>query len=305
MYNPIKSALHHWWPRSLSKFWAGTDGKTYQRSWNGELAHAPPAKFGAIKNAHNIKLGRTPSPWDESFEKAFGYADTQFPTVIKWLQELKTSTEATDTPFLGRLEAHSASEKMLNDLSICLASLIVRGPAFRNSIRSTTEYYRKKFGMINYEAEDSLIGLNMKHCQDLFSKAITARGKFVALISPETEIIFGDGFLHNFSSPANAPNSPLCLVPLTPSICVLFVHPLGYRSDPRLMTMNLTPREAKFLNDTVQIYSRDFIFYRKAPPTIIEEFSRREFRQYEFHKHPWLDELIETIATFYIGKSLD
>ena len=75
---PLKSALHHWWPQSLSKFWAHTDGRVTQLSWDGKEVRSSPSNFGAIKNAHHIKFGDD-NPWNSTFEHIFDAADSQFP----------------------------------------------------------------------------------------------------------------------------------------------------------------------------------------------------------------------------------
>jgi hypothetical protein len=50
---------HHWWPKSLSQFWAGTDGHVRQVTPDGKIVRSLPPSFGGIKNAHHIKLGNT------------------------------------------------------------------------------------------------------------------------------------------------------------------------------------------------------------------------------------------------------
>lgn len=60
--------------------------------------------------------------------------------------------------------------------------------------------------------------------------------------------------------------------------------------------MRLMPEEVQFLNETVQVYSRNFVYFRRDRPTLIDEFSRRMFLEYPLHRHPWLDRLLEVIA---------
>jgi hypothetical protein len=204
-----------------------------------------------------------------------------------------------DEAFEQRLEAQQAPAEMVDDLITCLISLIVRSPRFRNSVRSRVEQIRSDMGLVDAEAEDGLIGINMRDCQRRFSRALGGRGKFAVLYTDSREFIFGDGFLHNFSSTTHIPMSPRWLVPLTPTICLLYARPLSYRTEPRLMTMQLTPDEVRFVNCTVQVYSRDYIFFRSQQPEIIADFSRQEFRQYPHHRHDGLDAVISAMTDTY------
>jgi hypothetical protein len=293
---PLRSALHHWWPRSLSRLWADAEGLTYQLSWNRKLARAAPAAFGAIRNAHLIKYDDSSTNWDETFEPAFDAADGLFPKVVESLLNLDTTNNTPGDAFCARLKPQEAPTELLDDLTECITSLIVRSPAFRYSVRSTVDKIRAEVGFDDLDCADSLVGMNMRHCQRLFSRAMTRQGKFVVLDSGAREFIFGDGFLHNFSSTTNSPLIPRCLVPLTPSMSVLYSRPLSYRSDPKLMTLQLLPDEVDFLNDTIQIYSRDFIFFRTERPALIAQFTQRKFLQYRHHKQPWLDGLIDAAS---------
>jgi len=73
---------------------------------------------------------------------------------------------------------------------------------------------------------------------------------------------------------------------------------LKCRREPRLVTMRLLPKEVRFLNDTVQVYARDYLFFRSERPEINSDFSRHEHRQYERHHSVWLDSLIDAVTQF-------
>lgn len=298
MPTPIKSELHHWWPRGLSQFWANAKGGTNRLAWNGKVVCSRPANFGAINNGHHIRLGKTPTNWDTSFEGIYGAADSRFPQVIAWLEGLKpTPLPGPAAPFADRLDPHDPEEAVLDGLAECLSSLIVRGPAFRNSIRSTVNHYRGSGPLGEIEDDDVLISMNMKGSHQLFTNAIRRAGKYVVLYSESTELIFGDGFFHNFTYSAAAPLAPKCLIPLTPNIAVLYTRPTQYTTFPRAYLMPIDGEEVQFLNQTVQVYSKDYLFFRNQQPEITPEFSKHEFRQYDFHAHPWIDNLIQTVAT--------
>ena len=298
----LKTELHHWWPRNLSRFWAGDDGCTTQFSHDGEIVRAPPANFGAITNAHHIKF-QDDNPWNTSFESTFGKADRQFGDLAEWLMKRETKQAGPRAVFHDRLLAQTLPPKRRRQLSECLASLIVRSPGSRNNIRMTVEYYRQRFGMKNFQADKSIIAANMRSCYDVFVRVIDAAGKFLVLITDAQEFICGDGFLHNFPSSGDRPLNPRCVVPLLPTITVLFVSPLIFRTHPELMTLRLGKEEVVFFNNIVQIYSRDHIFYRNDKPKIIDQFGEREFFQFEYHQEEWLDGLIEAAVTFGPGLS--
>jgi hypothetical protein len=67
-HKPLKTELHHWWPRTLAEHWAASDGMVSVIRPNGNVHRAPPGAFGAITNAHHIKIG---GPWDSTFEPIF------------------------------------------------------------------------------------------------------------------------------------------------------------------------------------------------------------------------------------------
>src|ERR1700730_2059175 len=82
---PLKSELHHWWPRGLSRLWQESDGKVTRLSWDGSELRAPPKQFGAITNAHHMDVG---GPWSTSIEPMFGDADSALPGLVTKLESL-------------------------------------------------------------------------------------------------------------------------------------------------------------------------------------------------------------------------
>ncbi len=301
MSRKIKPELHHWWPRGLSKFWGNADGFAHRIDSDGDLLRSLPKAFGAIRDAHTIRLGGDKdSPWDQSFESDFDKADNDFPALARWLNGLRSPHAAEDVDFAKRLSPLIVTDQQTDTVGECLASLIVRSPGFRATVRRTTEYYRARMGMSEPAADKNLIGLNVRSAQRLIAPAMK-RGKFVVLLAGEREFIFGDGFLHNISSTGNPPHNPRCLVPITPEAAIFYTRPMQYRTYPKAFVINLTPQEVAFINDTVQIYSERFLFFRDIHPVVSEEFKRGQHRQYEYHKHPWLDALEDVMANANFG----
>ena len=284
----LKSAQHHWWPQTLSKYWADDAGGVHRLSPDGTVIRSQPKRFGTVKNAHHIKLGtpESPSPWDETFEPKFGMADGAIRGLVSWLESLADTLLPTSLPLDKRIAPAVATNDQFATCVECLISLVVRSPRFRASIRRTTEHYRQCFGMKDYEAEDSLIGLNQRDCQNLFVRRLAGRGKIAVLVSNGTEFIFGDGFFHNFTSSSDTPTHPRIVVPLTPTISMFYAKPLSYFSEPRVATISLINNEVKFLNNTSQIYSKNELFYRSDKPELLDEFKGVEYLEYENNSHP-------------------
>lgn len=67
--------LHHWWPKGLSKYWADQDGLVSQLRYCGKLHRSTPKTFGAMTNAHAIKLE---GPWNWPTEPIVNFSRHQF-----------------------------------------------------------------------------------------------------------------------------------------------------------------------------------------------------------------------------------
>ena len=294
---PLKSELHHWWPQSLSRYWADGDGVIHQLFASGRVVEQTnPRKFGAIRNAHHIKFGDAPSPWEFSFEGEFGAADSAFRGVIAWIENLERLSIGESATLSDRFLAQEVGWDALNELLHCLLSLVVRSPRFRNQMGLTIEHYRESAGFPTPSSKERLININLRQAFDIFVKDTPSRGKFLILFSDEREFVFGDGFYNNYKSPANAPNNPRILVPLTPNACVLYARPHSYFADPPLVTLNLLPKEADLINETVLVHSCDFVFFRSQQPDLVEEFTRGEFLQYEWDEHPAIRDMISAFT---------
>ena len=157
---------------------------------------------------------------------------------------------------------------------------------------------RRQFGIVDYEADKSLIAANMRGNHPAFAQHIDSGGKFVALVSDGLEFIWGDGFLHNFPPTPGGIANARCVVPVLPTVTILYARPLRYRSQPELVTMRLSDDEVRCLNEIVQVYSRQHIFFRSDRPKIIEHFARGEHLMFQYHKHDALEYLIDAAASF-------
>lgn len=262
----FKSALHHWWPQSVSKRWLNDEGVVYHLFWDDRcIAQTNPKQFGAIKDAHLIKHAIYPSDLDESFEEIFDTADRAFPKILEWLTNFYNIN-----PGLRDREVEE-----LDILLECLLSLVVRSPRFRNQIKVNIEKITGR------KTDEKLIKMNQRDTLNNFKNSLIGQGKFAVIYSKEQEFVFGDGFYNNFTSSVGIPLEPRMIVPLTPNICVLYSRPLSYSRYPRLIAAELEIEDINFINETTMIYSQDYIFYRSQQPVITENFKRKKFLEYD------------------------
>ena len=289
----LKSERHHWWPVCVSRHWAADDGMSGWLKPDGSFIRVPPARLGVIGNGHHIKLGSDdqPSPWDQSFERAFDRADEAFPDLIRWLEGLGHRPVRDVKGLRDRFVAQQCTDDELCRMTECAVSLAVRGPMNREASVAIVENVR---GPINTSERNALIGLNMRNSQRVVADSIGSRGKFVAIYSQTREFVFGDGFFHNVRNAQMAPHAPKMLVPLTPHISVLVCRPTRYMVEPRLSTLVLDDHEVDILNQAVQVYSRNAIYFRSEPPALHEAFRRGAHLAYEHPGNP-IDSLIHSI----------
>lgn len=263
---------HHWWPECVSKHWCEADGQINAIRSTGQTFRAPPSNVGVIGNGHIIKLGRgRPSPWDESFEHVFDAADSSFPAVLKWLDGLEREWRPTAKPRSSRYMAQPDPGPMFGQAIECMVSLAVRSPKFRAASVGVALRLR---GPLPADEQHNLEAMNMRHCQRMIADACKSGGKMAVIYAKEGEFIFGDGFFNTATAVSGPPHSPKMLVPLTPKISVLYARPMTFATEPRLVTLVLDEAEVASLNDVVQIYSKDQIFWRSSPPVVTEDFRK-------------------------------
>jgi len=223
---------------------------------------------------HHIKMGIHPDEatvWGDSFEHEFQDADSNFPGLIRWLQGLERQNLSVSDR-RHRFLPQAASKEQIGILIECLVSLAVRSPMNRAAAVSVPERLR---GPLPDKERNVLIGANMRHEHRRAVEAFGARGKVAIIYSPYMEFVFGDGFYHNLTSPSGAPAMPRILAPLTPEISVLYAIPFRYFTEPQLSTLVISADEAALLNNVVQVYARDFLFYRAEEPNITDAYRQR------------------------------
>lgn len=289
----MKSERHHWWPECISKRWSDEGGGVHWLLPTGEERGARPESFGVIGNGHFIRLGREPgesTPFDQNFEPIFHQADDRFPAVIDWLENLKFEPRM-GRELRSRFLPQPSSDDLFGQMVESMVSLAIRSPRTRESCVSLAEHLREP---LTERERNSLIALNMR---DMHARAVQAcgvRGKATAILSPEREFVFGDGFFHNLVSPSNPPYSPRILAPLTPRLAVLYAIPMRYTVEPRLSTLVIGAGEADAFNHVVQIYARDKIYYRSEKPVLTDEYHTGKHLHLSGSDH-FIEELIHSM----------
>ena len=292
---PLKTELHHWWPRTLADHWSAADGMVSVIRPNETVHRAPPGAFGAITNAHHMKMG---GPWDSTFEPIFNEPDNEMAAFVRWLATLETALAAPERPMVERISPQLLSVERAAQIARVTASLLARSPSIRASIKRNTEYYRRGFGLADPTADKTLIATNQRGLYDAYRKRMTY-GRWAILFSEEKEFIAGDGFLHNFPASQDALNSGLKLVlPILPTATIVYMAPMQYPTEPRLVTLRLGADEVERLNAITQVYASDFLFFRDDPPEVSDDFRHGEHRQFRYHGHSWLDPLLDNLSQY-------
>lgn len=246
---------------------------------DGEVRSAPPSAFGAIRDGHSIKFhvgSKEGSVWDCSFEAAFSTADNMFPQTISWAESFRPPMHIKEKP-RDRFVAQDVSDSQLRMLVEGIVSLAVRSPMNREACVSTAEQLR---GTLPERERNRIIAANMQHAQVTLVRKIGLRGKFVLIYSDRREFVFGDGFYHSGVSMPGTSSMPCILVLLTPRVSCLYYSPLRYTTEPKLSLLAVNDDETSTLNDVVQIYSKNSLFYRNEKPNIIDAFKQGKHLRY-------------------------
>lgn len=293
---PLKTELHHWWPRTLAEYWSAADGMVSTIRPTGDVHRAPPGAFGAVTNAHHMKLG---GPWDSSFEPVFNRADSEISDLVEWMATLETPVIDAERPMLERIMPQMLDAERLQQIARVTASLLTRSPCIRHSIKIGTEHFRRGFGFDDPRADKTLIAANQRGLYDAYRTRMEGSGRWAILFSDEKEFVAGDGFLHNFPASQDGINSGKKLVlPLLPTATLVYMLPRRFPTEPRLVTLRTTAAEVETLNAIVQVYASDFLFFRDEEPVLTDAFKLGRHQIFEHHGHHWLDPVLDHLSQY-------
>lgn len=269
----IPGERHHWWPKSLSQFWTDANGKVSRIDSAGNVSRSSPTKTARISDGHNLRFG---SPWDTTFEHEFGRPDGEFPRLVELLCSIVNDHRDAQ---IAKLEyhAHTCNDSDLESLVECLVSLAVRSPRFRQGVVSFVSSLRANVGKTEYA---QLTAANLYDVYRSLTERPSPEGKFVVIWSSHREFVYGDGFYSNLYVSSHNLMNARALVPLTPSIAVLFARPMEYVAEPRLMSIEANDDLIRLINTTTQIYSGACLFFRTEQPVLSEHFRHAGYLRY-------------------------
>jgi hypothetical protein len=149
------------------------------------------------------------------------------------------------------------------------------------------------------EADQPLIAMNQQNLYEAYHRVLERSGRWAVLFTDTKEFIFGDGFLHDFPASADGLHAPRrAVVPLTPTVAIAYAYPRSYPSEPRLVTLRVNAEEVQFFNEALQGYANEFLFYRSQQPKLIDAFKDGGHRQFEYHRHEWLEEFLDDVSQY-------
>ena len=296
-----KSREHHWWPVALQKYWADK---------NGDVSWIDPEGVIQKKRIRNRKIaykshGHTMfrgSVWETNFEVEFSRADDAVPKIVETLLDLKPLGR-TPTEFFSLMRLILKRDRHLRDmckfyhldegvhrsLLLVLCSLVIRSPGNRNRY----ENYPAIMGLPpDEEVGKGNMSSKFQVAKKLCETGLISNQYFVLIHSPLKRFIFGDGNLDWLTEQLVVNRiDGRALVPLTPHLCVYFCTPRSMRAIPNCASFSAATWMVELINDIVQIYLRDKLFFLGKPPVLTEVFRRRQFLE---HKQK-TDELIDML----------
>jgi hypothetical protein len=284
---------HHWWPKGLSKFWEDKKGLVNRIDASGKSIKSKAKEFGHISDAHNFV--NKSSSWNFSIEHFFDEPDNKMPKVIEWLNEFKAPMDgdSENKDFYFMLENEDA---MLDALRVCILSLAVRSPRYRESIANSIEHFRGDIG--NKSEAKNIITLNINQKYKSLISSSKGKGRFVLLFSKD-EFIYGDGFYSNLKISMQSVHNLKLVVPMTPSLAVIWSNPSVMQAGPVLSSIEADCNMVRMVNHSVQVYSKEYLFYRQQQPVLIDDFKNGTFKKYIYGLDPveaMIDELIPDVG---------
>lgn len=283
----MKGEKHHWWPKGLSKYWENEHGLIYRKDPSSKTIRSKPKVFGQISDGHNILFDEE-SPWESTFEDFFDKPDQNMPKIVGWLESLSEKLSLSG-------EAQVLEDQECQNLDLLreiIISLIIRSPKYRNAQSTFVESFR---GELEKSENKRLIAANIHQKYRTLVDSSKGIGKFAILYSQESEFIFGDGFYSNVNAATERLHGLRVVVPMTPQIAVVWCSPMAYRSKPRIIGVHATPETVGEINESVQVYSKEYLFYRSQDPDLIKDFKIGQHRVYGHENDP-----MRALVTSYI-----
>lgn len=226
--------------------------------------------------------------WETNFENDFGI-DNQVHDIVAYLRQLRplghTLQELMallrlgfkrDRTLADFCKIHQIDDQHSRDLLLLIYSLLIRSPSSRFKNAS----FPSRFGL---PASDDVGKANMRQSYLLAKKAcqngaMTNRF-FVVLHSDRKRFICGDGYLDWLSSSLPVVRGR-ALIPLTPNLCIYVCTPMVMRKGRNCASLRAAPWMVDRINEVVQIYSKERLFFLGRKPQLLSEFVKRQFLEH-------------------------
>jgi hypothetical protein len=280
-----KGENHHWWPRSIQKYWLDQSAGINWLKPDGTVVAGGQGSFGGISDAHNIVVG---SGWDSSFERDFDAADDKVKSALEDLKAFEPSRSSPkDFELQNRLSPAPLSENLRNDLASICAGLLLRSPRTRHGAYITANYYRGEEHVVG--PRDKLIAANLANKFKPLESYLQKNAQILLIFSNSDEFVFGDGIFSNLNTTDVRIGDHFAFVTLSPSTTLLCWTGNSHVYKNRAMTVRATTEEVERLKDAVLTYSRSFVFYRTQKPRMIDAYASGEHLEYESHREPYFE----------------
>ncbi|WP_210168344.1 hypothetical protein [Devosia sp. Root685] len=293
---PSRSKNHHWWPVGLQSYWSDRNGDVSWIDPDGSVGKKKSAnrQIGYKIHGHTMLRGGV---WETNFESDFDI-DDQVHDIIAYLRQLSplghTLSEfmallrlglKKDRKLADLCKIHHISDQRSRDLLLLLYSLLIRSPSNRFKNAS----FPSHFGL---PMSDDVGKANMRQSY-LLAKGACQSGVltnrfFVVLHSDWKNFICGDGYLDWLSGSLPSVRGR-ALIPLTPNLCIYVCTPRVMRKDRNCASLRAAPWMVDQINEIVQIYSKDKLFFRGRRPQLTNEFTKRQFLEHSDYSVDLLD----------------
>lgn len=284
---------HHWWPVALQDYWADKNGEV---SWIG-----PDETVGKKKNRnrkigykiHGHTLSRGGGWPSTNFESEFDI-DDKVHDIVAYLKKLKPLGQSLrevvmllkfafskDRKLLDLCKVYHIEERISRHLLLLIYSLLIRSPSNRFKYESVPQ----RFGLpANEDVGKANMLQNYRMAKKLCESGVMTNRFFVLLHSDFNRFLCGDGYLDWLSGELQAGRvGGRALIPLTPNLCVYICTPTAMRSDRNCASLRAPAWMVDRVNDIVQIYSRDKLFFLGRKPHLTDEFRKRQFLEHSTH----------------------
>lgn len=298
-----KSREHHWWPVGLQKYWADSNGDVWWISPTGKITNkrAKNRKIAYQSHGHTAMRGNV---WEQNFEADFQSADDSIHTNIsKILSLTPLGGKSSDLIHIVKLlfrknrslrdqcNHYQLDEKAQRSLLLLVLSLLIRSPASR----ATYNNYPK---IMNLPPDDDIGKLNMlrnyRIARDLCEKSPLPNIYYTFIRSQKNNFLFGDGNLDWLTQSLTSHRiHGQALITLTPNLCLYLCTPSVMRPAPNCSSLYAAPWMINHINDIVQAYSKEKIFYYGKAPKLSAPFEANNFFSHKSRKDKLLDTLDE------------